>query len=147
IRFIERIDSAPAVFLLNDSIICVQHDCCCLMGSMPTPARNTSRTPLPQKQSLFSGMVQGDRVICLITPFDPRRVATVQQLMSLFGLTPAEARLAKAIGIGETLEVYAENSGLKVSTVRSQLKSIFAKTGTGRQTDLVRLISGIPVMR
>ena len=110
-------------------------------------SRHTMILVKPHKQSLFSGMVQGDRVICLIAPLDPRRVATVQQLMSLFGFTPAEARLAKAIGIGETLEVYAENNGLKVSTVRYQLKSVFAKTGAGRQSDLVRLISGIPAMR
>lgn len=110
-------------------------------------SRHTMMLVKPHKQSLFSGMLQGDRVICLITPFEPRRVATVEQLMSLFAFTPAEARSAKAIGIGETLEVYANNNGLKVSTVRCQLKSVFAKTATGRQTDLVRLISAIPVMR
>lgn len=114
------------------------------------PERQSRHTMILVKahtKSLFSGLAQGDRVICLIAPFDPRRVASVQQLMKLFGFTPAEARLAKAIGIGETLEIYAENNGLQVSTVRCQLKSIFAKSGTGRQTDLVRLISGIPAMR
>jgi len=101
-----------------------------LIGLMRGPERgkldDTSQSALPRLMPHLSGSLK---------------------LMSLFAFTPAEARLAKAIGIGETFENYAEDNGLLVSTVRCQLRSVFAKSGTGRQTDLVRLISGSPAMR
>jgi DNA-binding CsgD family transcriptional regulator len=36
---------------------------------------------------------------------------------------------------------------VKVSTVRSQLSAIFAKTGTVRQQDLIRLLGSVPPVR
>ncbi len=101
-----------------------------------------------QKQKLGSSNVAvvGD-VLCLIAPLDRRRFATVRQLMDLFGLSAAEARLARAICHGDSLEEYASDLGLKMPTVKTQLRSIFTKTDTDRQAALVRLLSGIPVVR
>jgi len=86
-------------------------------------------------------------VLCLVAPLDRRRFATARQLMDLFGLSAAEARLARALCHGDSLEDYAADHGLKLPTVKTQLRSIFAKTGTERQASLIRLISGIPVIR
>lgn len=86
-------------------------------------------------------------VLCLVAPLDRRRFATARQLMELFGLSAAEARLARALCQGNSLEEYANDQGLKLPTVRTQLRSVFAKTGTERQAALVRLIAGIPVIR
>lgn len=86
-------------------------------------------------------------VVCLIFPLGRRRVASVQQLISLFGLSPAEARLARALCHGETLEEYAEAQNVKLSTVKTQLRAAFAKTQTDRQAVLVNLIAGIPPLR
>lgn len=58
----------------------------------------------------------------------------------LFGLTRAEARLAEILAAGTTLKEASEQLGVAESTVKSQLKSIFAKTNTSRQSQLVRLI-------
>lgn len=58
-------------------------------------------------------------LLCLIAPIERRRVATERQLMALFGLTSGESRLARALAVGESLEVYAENAGLKLPTVKT----------------------------
>jgi DNA-binding CsgD family transcriptional regulator len=86
-------------------------------------------------------------VLCLVAPLDRRRFATARQLMDLFGLSAAEARLARALCHGDSLEEYTLDHGLKLPTVKTQLRSIFAKTGTERQASLIRLISGVPVIR
>lgn len=62
------------------------------------------------------------------------------QLAALFRLTPAEARLARLLTAGATLEEASQSLGVSIHTVRVQLKSIFAKTGTQRQAELVRLL-------
>lgn len=86
-------------------------------------------------------------VICFIFPLGRRRVASAQQLISLFGLSPAEARLVRALCHGETLEEYAEAQNVKLPTVKTQLRAAFAKTQTDRQVALVNLIAGIPPLR
>lgn len=67
-----------------------------------------------------------------------------QTLKDCFGLTDKEAELAQAIGEGRTPEEYASASGVTISTVRTQLRAIFAKTNTNRQVDLIRLLGRIP---
>jgi DNA-binding CsgD family transcriptional regulator len=68
-----------------------------------------------------------------------RRVSEAS-LRSRFCLTPAEAQIALGIADGETLAAIAESRGVSVSTARGQLKSVFAKTGTHRQAELIRLL-------
>jgi len=65
------------------------------------------------------------------------------QLRTLFGLTPAEARLAQLLASGDTLEEVAEKLGIKLTTARSQLAVIFSKTEIRRQTKLVVILSRI----
>lgn len=86
-------------------------------------------------------------ILCLVAPLDGRRIATARQLMDFFGLSAAEARLARAICHGDSVEEYARDQGLRLPTVRTQLSAVFNKTGTERQASLVRLIAGIPVVR
>jgi DNA-binding NarL/FixJ family response regulator len=61
-------------------------------------------------------------------------------LSRLYGLTNAEARVVKALCEGMTLETVAEELGVKVNTVRHQLKQIFRKTETTRQPELIKLV-------
>ena len=68
-------------------------------------------------------------------------------LCTLFGLSPAEARLALGLVAGHTLETYSRQAGVGIATVRSQLHSIFAKTDTRRQAALVALLSKLPALK
>lgn len=62
------------------------------------------------------------------------------RILALFGLTASEAAVAAAVGAGQSLEDIAAARGVSVQTVRTQLKQIFAKTGTNRQSALAALI-------
>lgn len=62
-------------------------------------------------------------------------------LSDLFGLTPAQIRLARLLMQGHSLPQAASATGLSRETLRTQLRSIFEKTGTGRQAELVALFS------
>jgi DNA-binding CsgD family transcriptional regulator/PAS domain-containing protein len=64
-------------------------------------------------------------------------------LEQAFGLTPAEARLAAQIAAGKTLAEIAGESGSARETLRSRLKAVFHKTGTGRQAELTLLLARI----
>ena len=86
-------------------------------------------------------------ISAVIQPLDVRRVATAKQLMELFGLSAAEARLTRALARGESLDYFVATQGIRMPTARSQLRSAFAKTGTDRQAELVRLVIGVPAIR
>lgn len=62
------------------------------------------------------------------------------RMMALHGLTRAEARLASMLAEGISLEEAAATLAVSIGTVRSQLKSVFAKTGVTRQAKLVALL-------
>ena len=66
-------------------------------------------------------------------------------LGSLFELSPAEVRVASGLMRGEALREIAESLRVSIETVRSQLKSICAKTQTHHQSDLVALLLRVAV--
>jgi DNA-binding CsgD family transcriptional regulator/PAS domain-containing protein len=66
----------------------------------------------------------------------------LEVLTALYGLSPAECRLAALLLEGCTPAEAADRLLVQVSTVRTQLKSMFWKTGTGRQGALIKLLSG-----
>ena len=57
-------------------------------------------------------------------------------LQSLFGLTPAESRLAAGLAAGQSLEDYAVAGGISPMTARAQLRTVFGKVGVHRQSEL-----------
>jgi DNA-binding CsgD family transcriptional regulator len=73
---------------------------------------------------------------------DPARatVGTEQSLQTLFGLTPAKARLAAALADGQSLEQFAEARRLSLHTVRTLLKRVMRKTASNRQGELIALV-------
>jgi DNA-binding CsgD family transcriptional regulator len=62
------------------------------------------------------------------------------RLRAEFGLTKAEARLALRLAEGSSLASAAQAFNVKLTTIRSQLQQVFAKTGTSRQTELVAML-------
>jgi DNA-binding CsgD family transcriptional regulator len=73
---------------------------------------------------------------------DPeRRVELpVDTLRRLYGLTPAEARLAVPLVRGARLQAAADELGIRINTARHHLKQIFAKTQTDSQASLIHLL-------
>lgn len=89
-------------------------------------------------RDLFSG----SEYMLVVSTMD-NRAPSSQLLCALFDLTPAEARLADRLVAGASLNQVALNHGVSITTIRSQLRSIFAKTGTSRQAQLVALLSSL----
>jgi DNA-binding CsgD family transcriptional regulator len=84
--------------------------------------------------------------LLIVTSLIPSKTASTDILSGLFDLTPAEARLAGGLVEGKTLSEIAAQRGVALETLKSQLKTVFAKTGTRRQSELVGLLSaaGLP---
>lgn len=100
-------------------------------------------TPSPlQAQSLFEGGV----ALVVITPVKAGSPGATL-LQGLFDLTPAEARVAGAIAEGLDIPGIAARQQSSRETVRSQIKAVFAKTGTRRQAELAALLAGVPQLR
>lgn len=73
---------------------------------------------------------------------DPKQSSgdLIQVLRELFGLTESETRLTALLLADTPLQDAARRLGITESTARGVLKSIFAKTGTNRQAELLRLL-------
>ena len=82
----------------------------------------------------------------LVFMFDPERLPTLStdRARKAFGLTNAEAILASELCRGATLDDVAAQRAVSPHTIRTQLKSVFLKTGTNRQSELVALLLASP---
>lgn len=69
------------------------------------------------------------------------RVPGADLISALFDLTPAEARLARAMAYGKSLKDAAKDFETSEETLRTQLKKVFMKTSTRRQGELALLLS------
>lgn len=87
------------------------------------------------------GSVVSDAVVAIFVS-DPtaRPIAGPEVLEELYQLTHSEAELVRLLAAGLSLEEAAESRGVSLNTARSHLKHAFAKTGTSRQGELVRLV-------
>ena len=113
--------------------------------SAPVALPRASRRPLlayPARLSSSTANALADcqAMVILIDP-DTRSRTPEMSLRSVFRLTEAEARLATQLAFGSSLETVADEFGIAKETARSQLKSIFAKTGVHRQAELVAMLA------
>ncbi|CDX46493.1 Two component system response regulator (modular protein) [Mesorhizobium sp. ORS 3359] len=76
----------------------------------------------------------------------PRTGPNPETLRKMFGLTGAETHLALRLASGDAPLEIAEHSRLSRTTIRTQLASLFAKTETKRQAELVALLGRISVL-
>lgn len=86
------------------------------------------------------------QVLMIVSDPEDTPPGAVAWIARRFGLSPAEERLADAVVAGVPLSDAAERLGIQLSTARTRLKAIQAKTGCHRQLDLVRLAMSVPGM-
>jgi DNA-binding CsgD family transcriptional regulator len=84
-----------------------------------------------------------NRASLLLVAFDPeiRQAPPADMLMRIFALTPAEAEVAIRIACGKRVAEIAADRSVKVETVRTHSKMVFAKTRTHSQAELAALLS------
>jgi DNA-binding CsgD family transcriptional regulator len=78
--------------------------------------------------------------------YDPCRpdVNRKEVIQWTYHLSVRESELACALAGGGSLETYAGRADCSLESARSLLKRIFRKTGTSRQSELVKLVLAGP---
>ncbi len=116
-------------------------------GGLFRVSREGGRAPLqllvmPLMLAWADMLFDEERAFAAVFVHDPERRPALNEplLVKLYGLTDAEARVAAGITLGNSPEELAATLNVSVHTVRSQLKSVFRKTGASRQNTLSRLL-------
>ena len=107
-------------------------------------ARNSGRRPLfAVACPLGRGEAGPNEPVVGLFVTDPewRPSDAAHAVAQLYGLSPAETRLALALVRGLRLDEIADEFGLLRNTVSYTLKNLFRKTETDRQADLISLFS------
>lgn len=98
---------------------------------MPTPGK---------ARDLFDGGLG----LLVLTPVTRAAAPDATLIRALFDLSPAEARVAREIANGDTVDQIATRAAVSISTVRTQIKAVLAKTGMSRQAQVAALFAGLP---
>ncbi|PVY26401.1 DNA-binding CsgD family transcriptional regulator [Paraburkholderia silvatlantica] len=117
--------------------------------------RARAQAPASQQEVLYAfyNVVTADdasaselHAFAALTFYHPRSAPLVDErvLATAFDLSPAECRIALLLAEGLTQKEIAAHVGVQHDTVRKQLQSIFQKTATRRQPDLLRLLLNLP---
>jgi DNA-binding CsgD family transcriptional regulator len=109
------------------------------------PALSAIVLPSEPGRSIFAA----HRPLAFVLIHDPAASTVVSEeaVRARFDATPAEARLAIALCAGDSLSAFAASAGVSVTTAKTHLNGLFAKSGINRQADLVRLILSDPALR
>lgn len=103
----------------------------------PRPPILLSIMPLPRPQPDDASVA---RSMVVLRDLARVPVPQWQVFAQHFKLSGAETRLCLALADGVSLAEYSTNFHLSLHTARTHLKSVFVKTQTRRQADLLRLI-------
>jgi DNA-binding CsgD family transcriptional regulator/PAS domain-containing protein len=111
-------------------------------GTVMISRRSRPRLQIQISPIRNSSLQASQTIAAVAFVHDPLRQhrPTQEVLRMLYGLTPAECRVALLLGDGHASRKIANTVGVSNNTVRSQIKSIFAKTGVRRQGELIRLL-------
>lgn len=116
--------------------------------SVPVPADENRDAAVIQMMPLYREarhIFSGQGALLILTPVATTRgLPSPDHVSGLFGLTPAESRLALALTSGLSLRDSAANQRITFGTARAYLNTIFSKTGTNQQSALVSILKSIP---
>lgn len=100
-------------------------------------------TPLPGRD----GRGSLEHALVSVRSARDRPSFTTASLAALFQLSPAQAEIAIALYNGQSPDEIAAARNVRISTLRTHLAEIFARTGTENQRDFVRLLGMLPQLR
>ncbi|EJJ26233.1 helix-turn-helix transcriptional regulator [Rhizobium sp. CF142] len=83
-----------------------------------------------------SGIFNAADLLLAITPGMKEAKVDDGILTGLYDLTPAEASVAREIGLGKSVDEVAKSRDVSVGTIRTQLHSVFDKTGRSGRRNL-----------
>lgn len=97
---------------------------------------------LEEQRVLVAPLPQQQLALIVVDTVSRRTLSSVGELAREYNLTPAEARVVTGIASGHTVKVVARLGRVSEGTARNYLKSALAKTGSARQSLLVRTVLG-----
>lgn len=104
----------------------------------PFRALSIDIVPMPRD---FQSVLSGVTALLTIQDISPSPHAISDDVRSRYALTAREFEIARHLVAGRRLADAATAMGVSVATTRQHLKSIFSKTGTHRQAELVALLT------
>jgi DNA-binding CsgD family transcriptional regulator len=111
---------------------------------VPRSGRATLTIHAAAMQGSARSIFLGASALLMINDLGAPRRWSAELVRSSLGLTPAETRLVLMLADGHTLTQAAQKQGITDGTARIQLKSVFAKTDTRRQSELMMLVHRLP---
>lgn len=83
----------------------------------------------------------------VLVTFDDAHMTSARLELSanIFALSPGQQSLARLLAAGNNLVSAAEELGVSVNTVRTQLRRMFEKTGTHNQTALISTLLSVQI--
>lgn len=96
-------------------------------------------SPLPPR---YGEPTSGHTRVLLVTLSDPdaRPAVTAHSLRRLYGLTATEASVAIALAAGTSPAEISARNEVSLYTTKAHMRRIFEKTGTRRQSEVMRLV-------
>jgi DNA-binding CsgD family transcriptional regulator len=89
----------------------------------------------------------GPAALVIVVDPDCNGDYSTTQALRLLGLTPSETRLAELIGAGRSRADAADALGISESTVSDTIKQVYSKLDISRQSELVRLVERLAIVR
>ena len=113
--------------------------------SRPSGRRSFTVVLAPLLKEQVGSTLRDAVAMLYVSDLERSSVRRADSLRTLYGLTEAESELVNLLCEGFSLDEAASHRNVTVNTARSQLKQVFSKTSTSRQSELVRLVLvGIP---
>jgi DNA-binding CsgD family transcriptional regulator len=95
--------------------------------------------PLTSGMRQHAGMIYSAVAAVFVHRASLEIPSAMETMAKLYKLTPSELRVLAALSEVGGVPAVAEVVGISQATVKTHLQGLFAKTGTNRQTDLVKL--------
>jgi DNA-binding CsgD family transcriptional regulator len=99
--------------------------------------------PLTSGHRKQSGIAHAAVAAVFIRKTAPDAPTPLESIAKLYKLTAGEVRVLDAVLKVTGIKAMAEMLGISQATVRTHLHNVFRKTGTSRQSELVKLVAGI----
>ena len=112
---------------------------------LPIPGE-TERSLILYSRRLRDAEEQGPHTMVILLDLSEFPKPSLAVLQKIFDLTAAEARLAMQLAGGASLAQIAAANEISIATLRTQLASIFAKTNTSRQQELIALLARLSIL-
>jgi len=99
--------------------------------------------PLTDGRRQAAGEASGAVAAVFIRKIAPNAPPALESIAKLYRLTATETQVLNALSSVRGIKRMADALGLSENTVKFHLRNMFRKTGTTRQADLMKLVTGV----